>query len=224
MTRPFTIIDCEQRSPEWFAARAGRLTASRAHDMLTKNKDGKWAASRRNLCAQLVLERVTGRPQENGYQSPAMLQGIEREADAIALYEALTGRLVRRSGFLAHTEHLAGCSLDAHVGDFERIVEAKSPTDAVHLDYLKSGRVPQDYLEQVWHHLWVTGAPVCDWISYNPNFPDHLQGRLVTIERDEKAIAAYEAEALKFLREVQTEYEATATLVNLPAVLKAAVA
>ena len=37
----FTIIDAEQRSHEWFAARCGRLTGSRAADMLATIKKGE---------------------------------------------------------------------------------------------------------------------------------------------------------------------------------------
>jgi hypothetical protein len=106
----FMIIDVPQRSPEWFAARAGRLTASRVADIFKTRKDGKEAADRRNMRLQLVLERLTGRCQESGYQSLAMQQGIEREIDAVGIYEALTGQLLTRTGFLQHNDLMAGCS------------------------------------------------------------------------------------------------------------------
>ena len=57
--RNFTIVEAEQRTPAWFAARAGRLTASRAKDMLAAIKTGE-AAARRDLRIQLVVERLTG--------------------------------------------------------------------------------------------------------------------------------------------------------------------
>ncbi len=214
IVKPFIIVDCEQRSEAWFTARLGRLTASRAADMLGTRRDKTESAGRRNLRVQLVLERVTGRCMENGYVSPAMEQGIAREADAAALYEALTGRLLDRSGFLAHPTLMAGCSLDGHVGDFEGIVEIKSPIPATHLDYLKTGQIPDEYLKQIVHQLWMTGAQWCDWLSYNPDFPEPLQTKLVRVTRDEKILADYERAVVDFLAEVQREYDGVLALME----------
>lgn len=203
MTGRFTVVDVPQRSPEWFAARLGRLTGSRANDMLAMHKDGKTrGAGRRNLTTQLVLERVTGKSHESSYQSRAMEQGIEREADAVALYEALTGRIIQRSGFLAHLDFAAGCSLDGYLGDYERIIEVKSPIPATHLEYLRTGKVPKEYADQVLHNLWVSGAIACDWLSYNPDFPEPLQTKMVEIRREPIMILAYEKEVRVFLAEV----------------------
>ena len=213
------ILDVAQRTPEWFAARLGRLTGSRAADMLATIKAGE-AAGRRNLRVQLVLERITGRSQENGYQSPAMQQGTAREVDACVTYEALTGRLLSASGFLSHDALMAGCSLDGHVGDYEGIVEVKSPIPATHLDYLKSGVIPGEYQKQILHCLWITGARWCDWLSYQPEFPEPLQVKLVRVLRDNAAIAEYEQKVQMFLAEVDREVEAVATMANIGAVLQ----
>lgn len=218
----FTVIDCEQKSPAWWKARLGRLTGSTAAAMLSTVKSGE-AAGRRNLRARLMLERLTKRSHESGYQSSAMQQGTEREPDALLLYEALTGQIVERTGFLSHNVHMAGCSLDGHVGDFEGIVEAKSPEAAAHLDYVLTGVVPGVYQKQCLHDLWITGAKWCDWISYNPDFPDKLQSKLVRIVRDERAIEEYEQKALAFLREVDELVNRVSTLTDLGNTLRQAV-
>lgn len=201
--RRFTIVECEQRSGEWFQARAGRVTSSRANAMLAKLKgDAKGeAAGRRNLRATLMLERITGRVKE-GWSSEAMKQGQDREADALGLYEVLTGTIVHRTGFLSHDDCLAGCSLDGHTGDFEEIVEAKCPMEATHLEYLLTGIVPKEYLDQVTHQLWITGAQRCHWLSFNPDFPFKIRHKLVTIERNEAVIAAHRDAVLAFNAEV----------------------
>jgi YqaJ-like recombinase protein len=204
---PFAIIDAPQRSEAWFKARLGRLTGSRAADMCATIKSGE-AAARRNLRVQLVLERLTGRSQESAYQSPAMAQGIEREADAVGVYEATAGRLLQTTGFLVHPSLMAGCSLDGHVGDFEGIVEVKCPIAATHLDYLRSGVIPDAYMKQIIHGLWITGAGWCDWLSYSPDFPEPLQVKLVRVQRDETQMKAYELLVRQFLAEVDKEVEA----------------
>lgn len=197
----FTVIDCEQRTEMWHAARAGRVTASRAADMLAKVKSGE-AAGRRNYRAQLIAERLTGEPQENGFVSGAMQAGIDTEPRAIAAYEALTGLLVRKTGFLAMTEYAAGCSLDGDVDNFRIVLSVKCPEPTAHLKYLWERRLPPKYVKQATHELWVTGAEEYHFLSYNESFPEHLQTMLVKCQRSEFDIATHQVETLEFLHEV----------------------
>jgi len=208
----FTVIDAPQRSAAWFAARAGRLTGSVAKDMLAKLKDGKPAASRKNLALRLMLERVTGKPQEDGFVSAAMQAGIDREPLAFAAYETLTGEVVTRSGFLAHDTLMAGCSLDGHIGNFRKLLSIKCRQPAAHLDFLRTGTIPSDARIQMQHEMWITGAESHDYFSWNPDFPEDCQSRVVTLTRNVAGIPEYEAEALKFLAEVDTEVNALNTL------------
>lgn len=200
----FTVIDAPQRSPEWFQARLGRLTGSVAAKMLATIKSGE-AADRRNLRLRLVLERLTGRPQESDFVSPAMQAGIDREPLAFAAYEALTGNVVQRTGFLAHTSLMAGCSLDGHLGNFEKLLSIKCRQPAAHLDFLKTGTVPGDALAQIRHELWLTGATEHDYFSWNPDFPEPLQSRVVTVQASKVALDEYDAAVTRFLAEVDTE-------------------
>jgi hypothetical protein len=48
-----------QGTAEWFAARVGKITASRVADVIAKTKTG-WGASRANYAAELMCERLTG--------------------------------------------------------------------------------------------------------------------------------------------------------------------
>src|ERR1043166_1951924 len=154
----FRILDCDQRSLDWQAARLGRVTSTCANDMLSKLKAGGEAAGRRHLRVRLALERITGRAMKRDFQSQAMKDGVEREIDAVAAYEAVTGQILTRTGFLAHDTLMAGASLDGHIGDFEGIAEIKSPLPATHLEYLRTGVIPLDYQRQVWHQLFISGA------------------------------------------------------------------
>lgn len=201
----FTVVQVEQRSPEWFAARAGRLTGSAAADMLATIKSGE-AAARRDLRLRLVCERLTGQPQDDTFVNAAMQRGIECEPLAIGAYEIANAVLVQRSGFLASTIYQAGCSLDGHVGDFEGIVEVKCPKSATHLRYLRGGAVPAEYLPQMRHNLWITGAAWCDFVSWDDRFPAEMQLFIARLTREQAAIEDYEKKALAFLAEVDVEY------------------
>lgn len=200
----YQIIDCEQRSPEWYAARLGRLTGSTAPDMMTKIKSGE-SAARRNLRVKLALERITGKSGDSDFQSQDMLNGIEREATALGIYEARSGEILERVGFLACEGIMAGCSLDAFVAGGQGIVEAKCPKPATHLAYLRTKAIPAEYYWQCLHNLWVSRARWCDFISYQPDFPEELQYLCVRLEPTMQELVAYENEAMKFLAEVSVE-------------------
>lgn len=221
MTR-FTVHACDQRSPEWFAARAGRLTGSRAADMLATIKSGE-AAARRDLRMQLVCERLTGLPQEPGFVSADMQRGIDLEPAALAAYEVLTGDFVTTSGFLSLPDLMAGCSLDGHTGDYETVVSFKCPKTATHIGYLRAGVMPPAYVPQMLHELWITGAREYHFLSYDDRLPDALRTFFVRVSRDERAVQDYADKAKAFLAEVDREVEALRTLADLPRVLQEAV-
>ena len=209
-------LPTDQRTPEWYQARLGMFTASRAADMLATIKSGE-AAARRDLRTQLVLERITGQSQENGYINADMQRGTEKEPDALAAYEALTGNLARGVGFLAHDVLKAGCSPDGEIGGFVGLLELKCPKSATHLGYLKAKTVPKDYHAQMVHALWITGAQWCDFVSFDDRFPEPLQVFHVRVQRNEAEIASYELMARQFLAEIDQEVDELAKLAGLVA-------
>lgn len=198
------VVTTEQRTPEWYAARLGNLSGSVAADMLATIKSGE-AAKRRDLRVRLVTERLTGQAQEDGFTSDAMRRGIEKEPDAFAAYEQLTGLMAWPVGFLAHDTLRAGCSPDGMIDDYAGIIELKCPKSATHLDYLKAGRAPSTYLPQITHNLWITGAAWCDFVSFDDRFPSALQTIRYRVNRADVDIAAYETAAVAFLAEVDAE-------------------
>lgn len=221
--RTFTVLDAEQRTPTWYAARLGRLTGSCAGDMVATIKSGE-SAARRNLRLRLVLERLTGASQESDFVSPAMQAGIDREEFAFRAYEALTGDVAVRVGFCQHDEHMAGCSPDGYLGDFAKLLSIKCRQPAAHYEFIRSGKIPADAFAQIRHELWITGAADCDYFSWNPDFEPALQSRIVTVTRLEAGIADYEQKALEFLKSVDVEVATMRALANPAAVMAASVA
>lgn len=209
----YRIIDVPQRSEAWHQARLGRLTGSMAYAAVAfkKTKAVEELADRRNLRAQLVRERLTGERGSRGFTSKVMQHGTETEREARAVYEAKFGCRVKVPGFLQCTDVMMGCSLDGAMFDGTRIVkiqELKCPLPATHMEYVRTGEIPEDYRWQIVHNMLVSGAESCDWMSYDPEFWKPLQAKLVRVERDEKAIAEYKTKALAFLDEVDRYVEA----------------
>lgn len=197
------ILDHEQGSPEWFAARAGLATASCFADVMATIRSGGEAASRRNYRARLVVERLTGKAVQT-FETAAMRQGREREPLAIQAYETRTGELVDRVGLCVHDKLLAGASPDGLVSD-EGGLEVKCPELANHLEYLQIAGEPQEYSWQIQGGMWITGRQWWDFVSFNPDFPEHLQLVVRRVRRNEEAIARLEAAVEKFLAEVDRE-------------------
>ena len=202
------IIDVPQGSEEWLAARAGKVTASRMSDLLSRSKDRKSeGAGRRNYRAQLVCEILTGRPQETTFMSKAMEGGIELEPYANGSYEVAKNVLVDKVGIVLHPRiERAGASPDGLVGR-DGMVQFKCPYAATHISYLLSKEVPTDYQPQMLWEMACAEREWCDFVSYCPSLPERLQLFVIRFSRDDARIAQLEAEVESFLREVDQTIE-----------------
>jgi hypothetical protein len=200
-----TINSAPQRTPEWFEARAGNVTGSRASDLLARIKTGE-AAARRDYRLQLALERITNQPQEpHNFVSDAMQWGIDCEPLARTEYARRTGFTVRETGFVLHDTLRAGASLDGDVDGLRGILEIKCPKSTTHIDYLKSGVLPERYRAQVMHNMCVTNADFCDFVSFDPRLPVGLTYFSIRVMRPTLYLAAYETALREFLSEVDRE-------------------
>ena len=197
MNNPNVIV---QGTPEWFAARRGKVTASRVADLMARTKSG-FAASRANYKAELVLEILTGNTAV-GFTSEAMKWGTEQEPNARAAYAATVFDTVTEVGFVDHPDILgAGCSPDGLVGD-DGIIEIKCPNSATHLDTLMGGGLPEKYHTQIMWQMACTGRKWCDFVSFDPRMPERLQLFIHRVERDDAKIQMLETEVRKFLAEL----------------------
>lgn len=196
----------EQRSPEWFASRVGKITGSRMSALFAKGRGGAESSERRNYRAQLACERLTGKPAGEGHTSFAMKVGTEREPDAVALYEAVTGELIASAAFMEVPDYPAGASPDGLIG-IDGVLEAKCPNPATHIDYMRLpvGACPPEYLYQVQAEMWAADRQWCDFVSYNPDFPAPANLIVRRVVRDEKVIDAMSEAVTIFNKEIEAE-------------------
>jgi putative phage-type endonuclease len=189
----------EQRTDDWFAARLGKVTASRVADVIAKTKTG-YGAGRANYMADLVVERLTGQ-KASSFSNAAMEWGTEQEPNAKAAYAAKTGILVEDVGFIDHpTVAMSGASPDGFAE--EGLVEIKCPNTATHLEYIFDGKPPQKYVTQMQWQMACAGKPWCDFVSYDPRLPERLQLLVVRVPRDDDYIKILEQEVTTFLQEL----------------------
>lgn len=186
---------------EQLVMRAGLLTASPVSALYGSRRDGKETAARRDLRMRLAIERVTGLPMDEPLDTPDIRRGNELEPQARTAYEITTGRMVTECGFIRHETLLAGCTPDGMVGR-EGVTEFKCPRPATHFNTLTTGAIPEDYIPQVMHQLWVTGMQWADFVSYCPQMPVGLELVVIRHERNDAEIAAHELMVRQFLKEV----------------------
>jgi putative phage-type endonuclease len=190
----------EQNSPEWHAARCGRVTASRIADMLAKTESG-WGASRANYKAQLVAERLTGSVADR-YTNAAMQWGTDMEPEAVAAYAFYHGADPAPVGFVPHpTIAMAGASPDRLIGD-DGLIEVKCPNTATHIETLLEGAVPGKYRLQMMWQMACTGRQWCDFVSFDLRMPEDMRLFVRRIERCPVTIADIEKEVRIFLAEI----------------------
>ena len=193
----------EQRTEEWYAARLGKVTASRVADVIAKTKTG-YSTSRENYLAQLVCEVLTGKPAES-YSNAAMQWGVDQEPLARAAYESYQNVLVDEIGFVVHpTIWASGASPDGLVGELG-MVEIKCPNTATHIDTLLTQTVPGKYNIQMQWQMACAGRHWCDFVSFDPRMPTDLQLFVKRVDYDPAYVAMLEKEVMSFLNDLDSK-------------------
>lgn len=200
------VIECEQRSPEWFAARAGRVTASKIADLTARTKSG-WGASRGNYLAELVAQRLTGDIPE-GFTNAAMQWGTDMEPEARSAYQFMTDNAVTEVGFVVHPAiDASGCSPDGFVRA-DGMIEIKCPNTATHIDTLLGAPIADKYVKQMQWQMACCERAWCDFVSYDPRLPAHMALFIQRVPRDDALIVSLEHDVREFLGEVEARVAA----------------
>jgi len=192
-------IDCEQGSDEWIYSRLGIPSASMYGKIITTQ--GKWSTQADTYINQLVAEKLTGE-QTPFYQNEHMARGTELEPDARKMYEFIKDVEVQEVGFCLHDTLEAGASPDGLIGE-DGGLEIKCPAPATHVEYLRGGKLPSKYKQQVMGCLWITGREWWDFMSYHPS----MKPLIVRVERDEDYIAELEACVSKAVELIEENVE-----------------
>lgn len=201
------VIDCEQNSIQWHAARCGKVTGSRIADIMIKLASGKPSAMRATYMGELIAEQLSGAQPMDGYKSPAMKWGHENEDEADDRYAFLFNAETKKVGFVLHpTYDMAGASPDRLVGD-KGLLQIKCPNSSTHADTLLGGPIDKKYLHQVQWEMCCAEREWCDFVSFDPRFPWGMQLHRTRITRDDILIKDMEREVTVFLSELADKKE-----------------
>lgn len=186
------ILGPRYGTPEWHDFRRGLVTASRFGDVLSEPRSkaakeaGGLSASAMSYLYELVASKVSGKDKVGG-KSAAMERGIDKEADAIDAYcrerflfpgDWNEGRIVRLD------DSIVAATPDAFIEEDPEgpgIVEVKCPDMHRHLETMRTGLVPEQYWEQVFGQLEVTGRQWCDFVSFDDRFPPCMRLKIIRV-------------------------------------------
>src|SRR5438105_2078120 len=134
----------QQGTAEWFAARIGKVTASRIGDLMARNQprkgktEGDWSAKHNNYLAEKVAERITGKSKDKK-RVASLEQRLEIEPDARAAYEFYSDNQVDLVGFIDHPRILnSGSSPDGLIG-LDGGLEIKCCDTETHIEIITAG-------------------------------------------------------------------------------------
>jgi hypothetical protein len=183
----------------------GYISASQFPQLMVKGDIAKdqFGTGALTMAYELACERL-------GVELPdafgaALDWGNEHEWSARELYTERTMREVVLPSFIQHaTLEKVGGTPDGLVGE-DGIIEIKCPyTPVNHLkNLLTASQYESDYKAQIQGYLWITGRKWCDFISYDPRFPEAKQIAIHRKERDEDYIAILAARVERFEKEIQ---------------------
>jgi putative phage-type endonuclease len=152
-----------QRSPEWHAQRAGRLTASMVGAALDlapyRSQDD---------CLRDLVRSMHG--MESEFQGNIATEyGTNMEPQAKSAYEMETGHTVKNAGFVSF-EDWTGASPDGYLGE-DGLIEIKCPF-GIRKDLdpvFKSLDDQPHYYAQIQIQLFVTGKTWCHFYQWSPH-------------------------------------------------------
>lgn len=194
------FIDCDQGTEEWHAARCGVITASKFKDAVSRTAKGLMTSKAVLYAAQVAIERVSGEPCGDVFNSWQMKRGQEIEPLARIAYEALTGNIASESGVVLTDDRRFGYSTDGSIEE-DGELEIKCLVGAeIVIEMWRTGDM-SEYMHQMQGGMFITGRKWCDFVMYCPQL--EKVGKSVfyrRVMRDDKFIDDMVKELLAFER------------------------
>jgi hypothetical protein len=192
------ISQAIQGTTDWLIQRIGVVTASNFSKVFTTA--GKLSTSRDGLINQLIAENLLQKPTET-FKSDAMQRGNDLEPEARALAELMLGVDIEEYGLIKMDDYEIGCSSDGLWGDTG--IEIKCPNASTHISYLRKGKLPTIYTQQVQGTMLVLDLSEYWFLSYHPE----LEPLLIKVKRDDKLLNLAEPLLIETATIIQSETE-----------------
>jgi len=152
---------------------------------------------------RLAIERISGKPLDEGFETWQMRRGHELEPMARMEHEAKTGLLVEAAGFVLTDDGLFGGSADGLIGP-DGGSEYKCLVSPERLRTVLVDGDVSEFKDQVQGCLWITGRQWWHLCLYCPALePIGKQLHIIECKRDDDYIEGMETDLVEFSREVE---------------------
>ena len=201
----------EQRSPEWFQMRKGRITSSEIYKIMGK---GDLSETAKSYLLEKVCELYGGVTEPA--TGTALTWGTELEPVAIEHYEKLTNSKVEKASFIPVGDHYGG-SPDGLIPK-DGIIEVKCPFKSA--NHFKHGmintpekfkKIAPNYYYQCVSNMICAEAKWCDFISYDPRVQEEYKMftyRLFLTAEEAAAVTDRVEIAFEYMKTLVKEIEA----------------
>ena len=188
-----------QYSPEWWAARERRMTASRATAI------GNCGKGLETYIDEKMSEYYSSAEKEH-FSNKETERGLLLEPVADTIFKMDYAIETRTVGFVIYNDFV-GCSPDRFT-DADGLVEYKCPNDKTFWILKKTEKVDSGYVWQMNMQMLVCDKKYCHFVAYNPNFSDYFFTKRFTPDpaKVEKLKKGFEI-GEKLIREADERYK-----------------
>ena len=173
-----------QNTPEWDNLRRGKITASHFAEIMS-NSPNAFGDPAKRYADRIAIEVTTGVTLDT-FQNQYMEDGIEYEPIAILAYEKQTFSTVENGGFMELGRY--GASSDGLV-DAVGMIEVKVRKYNIHMNFMRTGRIPGVVMHQIMGNLWIYNRQWCDYCSYCKDAPEHHRLKIKRVRRSDSIIS-----------------------------------
>lgn len=194
------IHEVVQGTPEWFACRAGKATASMFATVMAQGRGGAESATRKTYMLRLAGEIITGEPEET-YSNDHMKRGQVMEAEARERYVFDRDAELQLVGFISNGR--MGASPDALIVGSRGALEVKTKIPSRLIDCILRDDAPPEHKAQCQGLLLVGELEWTDLAMYWPKMPFPIR----RIVRDDLYITNLRGEIDRFNDELDALVE-----------------
>jgi hypothetical protein len=202
----------EGKSPEQAAAAADYKTKPRITETVQRAIHGlpigDFSDAAKKYAFRLAIERISGQPLDNGFETWQMKRGHELEPKARARHEEEAGVIVETAGFVKTDDSCFGASADGLIGN-DGGSEYKCLVSPDSLMPVLLENDIAEYIDQIQGCMWITGRKWWHFGLYCPPLePAKLDLYWKHIDRDDDYIESLERDLIAF-RALVLQYEST---------------
>jgi exodeoxyribonuclease (lambda-induced) len=162
----------QQKSWEWFKARAGKVTGSELKNLITEGLSIRgWKTQiPKSYLHRKLAEKWRGEALQSFQGNQQTDQGVLWEDRARKHFASFLEADIETVGGIESDDQRCWCSPDGIIGETIGL-EIKCPNADTHVGWLLSGEMPEEHALQVHFSLWVSGFSEWKFLSYCNGYP-----------------------------------------------------